>query len=895
MEKFDSFEISDSKCSIYSTTDQEKDLSDDPTKKITKLSNECLNEQNFLIKTSKQNMTLQIKKSTRHSLDFNISFWNELKKMPENTIKEQFHDLLLLCDLKTKATQKSLFTILTFGFNLVKSQENMGLSKLRSIIGKLIYLVNVNSDEICEGLKHKNEEKKIQLIENCFDIELSNIASFLLKFKADHKRGLLQDEHKALSVRIPIELAKALISDSGHVNVGIIDALMSRFLSPKKNLPFEKNIVFALNSIKRSSLLRQKIFFITEPYSQILPANDLIRITLGLPADTITTSIHAKKTALTALISHMRQSPASSCFASYLAIELLSTQLIKCLNDFCELLQKNNLSRIVNGGPKEFYFLMRTGKESTSQVIELDISGKIYSTNGLVCYSWEVPGLKAACSWLGFIDVKKTMQELSIEINNARVSEKTAISISRILKMIAKKALGDPLYNFSCAKLSFESQLHNPLLRVWENVMASMAEATEYGKITEALINSVTMSLDKLFGTNLILKRQIKRRVRDLLMKSVHFAYDTDIKNSKLASDGRSGRGAFVLYNKCGSSKHSDWKLIENAEDFRFFVSLIVHQSFTTIQNKEVLLSEIKKYIFTDNFLTDSLRFYDVSNTYYSDKELTQNIKELPHTPWKDRTGNNSTEVLRIYYDSTLPPIPFILDPRNATKLLLSLIDIGRKFPERLKQTLNEKPHTLTPLIIKNVHAFSMTFGSESFMRVLNSKKPADEWIRDNIINPGLEISNSKISDEAKKTLILFALHHAIPKNDKAGMDKFHEKINSINGDFTLTAFRNQLVSIIKEISNETYRPLKTVTQGIDFYIYKYAISAESQAKLQSANVQFADSNWDAKLHDVHFCFFFNPGSAKLEMWEVYEDGTGLYPLNQQDWITDKTWEIYQP
>lgn len=858
------------------------------TLKIMGLSKEVLEVQR---NNSKVISSLEIPKE----INSIATFWNILERMDEITLKEQLQDLLLLYDLKnSKENFNTSYSLLAFSFYLVKEKNSLGISKLRTIIGKLIYLVNKDLVKISLGLREKDEIGKIRYIESAFDNELQNIGCALSKFSLNHLNGMVQNEQKALSVRIPIEIAKALVSDTGYINIGIIDPLLNAFLCKTKNLPFAKNIVFALNNIKRSSSLRQKLHLIPAPFSQTLPANDLIRITLSLEANAITTHIDAKKTALAALISHMRQGPAGSCFASYLAIELLSKQLSRCLDDFCDLLHKNNISRLVGDEQKEFSFLMRTGKESTSKIISLDKYGKVYSEDAKSCYIWKIPGIVAACQAIGLTDSKKTLQTLSLELSLKMNKDLNRITISKLLKMIAQQVGIKSDYSFQCAKLGFESQLHNPLLRIWENVIASMAEATEHGKITDGMIHSVRLAFKKILS-NLHLKREVGKKIKENLKNSAHFAYDSDIKSHSISNDGRSARGAFILYNRCGSSDRSLWKHIESPDDFRTYISSIVFNSFTSLKNRELFFPQIKEFIINGSFLTECLSTYHIDNSQYSDAELIQKIKTLAHTPWKDKAGSSSNEVLRIYFESPEYPIPTILNPKNAATLFLDLIEIGRKFSDKMKQSFRENPSNLTPLIIKGIHACSMMFGHESLALAINSNSTSIEWITEKLINPGKIISNSKITESARLKLIRLVTNNTIPKNDTEGLEKFNLKIQAIPPNSTIKEFRNTLVTIIKEISKENYYPLKTIAQGIDFFIFKYVISEEDQNKIITSSIHFADSNWDAKLHDVHFCFMFNPGNGHLEMWEIYEDNTGAYPLSQEDWITKQTWMIYNP
>ncbi|HRD55379.1 MAG TPA: hypothetical protein PLC42_03175 [Parachlamydiaceae bacterium] len=865
------------------------------------------------------------------------AFWETFKAMQESPLKEQVQDIFFLYDLKKKKIKSSFHKILPFSFSLIKSgpsemmrysgdfalkgdkREKRGpsvglefktlslknssfltISDVRATLGKLIYLMGKDISKINNLLINKEQKEQIKLIDHLFEEELDKIEKDLNQFKQRHKICKIQDHNRALAARIPIELAKALISDSGTLNIGIIEPLMGKFLTTKRELPFEKNIAFILNYLKTSVLLRQKLHLIAAPFSLTSPASDLVRITLGLKANELVTALHAKKTALAALLSHMRQSPASSCFASYLAIEILSKDPIKCLSDFSELLLSNHLSREINGEKKEFSFLMRTGKESVSKKIQIDQDGKIYSENQEICHILEVPGIQAAVKSMGIKGKKRKLQEILFQFAKNQKSPIFSISCSKLLKAFAKRVPGDFTYNFNYAKLSFESELHNPLLRIFENTIASMAEGREHSKIKEMLIIAFTETILPLCGNDATFKQMLAKKIRYNLKESTYFAYDTDIKAKLIASDGKSERGAFILYQKSASPNIKDWQQIKTHEDFAAFALTIIRKSFIGISEKEQTVNEIKKFIQTDAFIIRCLQLYQKDNLKImeelgKEERCIENIKVFSHTPWCDKTGNNSSEVIKIYFNNDLLAPSVILNTKDTTKLLSILIDFAKKFPDQLNSELIKNPGLLSPLIIKDVHACSCMFGHPTFLRAVRSKIPSLQWLDENLIQVGKAVSDTKLSADERKKLLLLVSHHAINRQDPQVLQKFTEKTALIESDCTLFFFRNSLVQIIKEIHNSSYLPFKTIVNGIDFFIYKHILKEEIQKKLVGSAIHFADTNWHAGLHDIHFCFIFNPGSKNIEMWEVYENNEGLYPLCQEDWVKKQTWQVYNP
>lgn len=859
------------------------------------------------------------------------NFLSLVKAMPETPLKEQFQDILILYELKKRELKNETFLNIfsycsklnengpdkmpRFSNGIEKSQERelkkirtlsleitnwtpnnhyfLTVSQLREAIGKLIFLMNKNIVLTNQTLEKKTTQNQLEALNHLFDAELKKVELELSEFIRSHDKTKLQDKSKALSAKIPIELAKLLISESGYLNFGIIEPLMMRFLSPGRQYPYESHLAYVLNQLKKSGKLRQKIYSITAPFSQSDPSNDLIRITLEMKPNQLTTQVQAKKTILAALLSHMRQSPAGSCFASYLAIELLSKNLETCLDQFKELISKNSITRTIDGEKKEFSFIVRTGKESTSQKIQLDRDGKIFIDDKTSCYIWNVPGIRRACRSIGIRDIKHTLIETSQKILENHQEKYALISISKILKMIAVKPKGDSLYHFNLAKLSFESELHNPFLRIWENVIASMAEGRASSKLRESLLRGIVGSLEKFLDKEPHIKKDFIKSLEEFLTKSTYYAYDNDIKNKDLSIDGRSERGAFILYDKGTFYSLKEAMLIDSKEAFSIFISNLIKKVFIKIHFKEELLHELKKYVKSNEFIVQCLMNYHPDNQKLTEKNLIENMKQIPHTPWKDKTANNSLEVLKVFCDEKESMISHVFTPKSGKNLLYQFLEIGKRFSEPLKQQYTQNHHILSPLIIKSIHACSMMFGHESLMKAIKSKDEIDDWIEKNLVRPFKMISETKLKQDQKELLNNLVFMNTIPKNDKIGQQKFIEKVKMISQDLGLNAYRNQLVAIIREIHKETYRPISSIINGIDYFIYMHVISKENKKILDESIIHFADTNWSHGIHDVHFCFVFNPGSAKIEVWEIYENGEGLYPLVQEDWIIKQTWQIF--
>ena len=54
-----------------------------------------------------------------------------------------------------------------------------------------------------------------------------------------------------------------------------------------------------------------------------------------------------------------------------------------------------------------------------------------------------------------------------------------------------------------------------------------------------------------------------------------------------------------------------------------------------------------------------------------------------------------------------------------------------------------------------------------------------------------------------------------------------------------------------------------------------------------------ADANWGDGDHRVLMTMFVNPRTNEMELWQVNEDGTGASRMNQDDWVRNSDWAVF--
>lgn len=166
-----------------------------------------------------------------------------------------------------------------------------------------------------------------------------------------------------------------------------------------------------MTQLLESASLRRKISRVDQPDSQDSFSSDIIRITLGYPQNQVIQKVDAQRATLAALLSHMRQGFSGSCFASYLAIQLMKTDLKQCVEDFHSLLKNNHLCRKINEKSFYFDFTFRVAKDSCCQNICVTKNGLLKIDHQKVCFLWEAPGIQAAFLALGVENCREVLKK----------------------------------------------------------------------------------------------------------------------------------------------------------------------------------------------------------------------------------------------------------------------------------------------------------------------------------------------------------------------------------------------------------------------------------------------------------------------------------------------------
>lgn len=610
--------------------------------------------------------------------------------------------------LAKKLDKDSINEIMHFAFDLAHEKRTLA---------HLIFLLNQDPDAVFDSILL---EDTAQASEN-----------LKLKFHSYLKKNLN-----------PNVIAKLLFTDIGKINVDIIHDL----------LEFKTNshITYVLKTLQKSPNLRE----ILESIELTEKSNiEFIRICLDLPVNHPITSIHCKQAALKALLSNLRQLHDGPCFATSLAIEILSSRPDLAAKDLKQLIEKDEL--IKSGIP--------------------------------------IPHLK-----------------------------------------------------------KIEEDGIDPLLKIWENSLATMSEMGENGMIKKNILRSVMYAIQmKLTKLKISPSASIKKTLLHLhntLLSDVVLLYD---------------QGAFVFYYKNTR--------IDSAEKFQNFIK--------------------------SRFSNENGPLYDILMPYFGSKEFIQHTltkfhptRNPKYTPWMSCCGNDTKKVLDTYFETHLSVQK--ISQKRAEDRLKQIILLGQRLSFADKQEYLKNPRKLDSFRIVDHHACSLMLGHPSLMAAWTQQRPISEWIEKQVLTPGKRISDRLIDEETilrfQKKMEEEVLPKFIPKSRIAHYSKFFFRVPS---SLSVQEYRQRVYDHFQRIFAVHGPLVEKMARKIDTALYE-SLDEKIKKELEKSAVHFADSNFARGEKDIHFCFVVNPGTGKLEMWESDVDGKNLKSIRQDYWIQNQDWEV---
>lgn len=761
--------------------------------------------------------------------------WNKLHRIRNPLLAEILEDIKRSLNYRNRPINE----INALAAHCLWTAQNDPAS--REYLGFICFLCEYGYQELFKAFNEPDKTIRDVAVRFAFRKALYELLKPIIELESNHKKVNLQDPEKVSITLIPRFIAKAIISGPGICNVGILSKIKENF---NGGLPFHKHIQFVLSSLENQPCLRSKVRLIDKPCSPDAPTNDMIRMTVGLDDHADVTAWDAQVTALSALLTDLRQGRVGSCFATFLAILQLNSNLSKCLDDFRELISSGSLSKKMHDGRTNHYpALIEVGCHFRDKVFLVTKEAKLEND----AYLWESPGLLEACRYSAIAEPKKTLLR-TLQNLYRHVSETSYLALSPYV--LLKEALSREIpyrdtYLLKKGLLAFESQTNHLLLRIWETAIANMAESDSTGYTSHLMIEAVMKSLMLISSK----EKDFHKEFEEKLKERTKFLYDTSLKQRLILGNEDGYYGTFTLFDTQKNGDPTHWIKINTSDLFVEFVKDITQ---SCSQLKSDVKNKLRLLISSPAFILDVVANFRAN---FSDNDVSN--------PWMNAIGNDPMVVYKNYHEGKVLPLKLVIEMHHAEDLLYKIIEMMRRNSLKLQPHLYSETFFNIPLFINELHCCRADLRSPFLLAAMNDWRPPEVWASKTIYDACKEISEKTVTVEGYEALNAF-LCEAI---------KIPAGLNVM--DFRDAALKNK----------QGLDPVR-----LDWFIFHHILTVEERQKILFYAIPFIDSNWDDSGYHIHMGFIVNPGTGKIELWKIRSDGKAAVPIDQKPWVKDQNY-----
>lgn len=646
-------------------------------------------------------------------------------------------------------------------------------------------------------------------IKSDFDVTTQLEAHFDLQLKKITHKIQNSSEENELRLILAREASTLLITSKGHINYGLIPVIENFFDNHMQRNNFKINFVSFLEMLKSSEELRMQIADIPHPKKTNILGSDLIRSCLLMKPLKKIHSYHAKRCALMACLSYPRQGGVGNCFALAIAISLFSTSIEKCVGDFREILEYGYLKRYVEDKFVSFPILLRQPLFNVLKPLTSDIPSLLESKK-----------------------VHFVLEQVGLELPAILPEVKT---VDHLLTLLGPEAREK-------GRFLYESFFENPLLAVWINILASMAEGRSDGLIKSAIVKSCLIVAQE-HG----LDENEKEILRYSLIKRVYLHYDPSIMSINSSDES----GAFILYEK-----RKGYFRVDGSEKFQTFLK--------TVSTSQVIAEWAVK----------PATLARIVGLYYGRKQDDSTMEQmdlLRRTPWKTELGNDPNNLLATYDNTSIPSL-FHFQPKTVEELFHKIVSFWRAYKtidlSQNNQSNIRRQHS-------SIHIPTRIVSLHSFNLILNDKNMHDCLLGD----PETTLQNrKKLAIKLSEITVPLELYKRLKTYLLENYQQISPFIGAIPENATLAGLRDYLVTKFKD-------------EYIDRKIFEFLPEGiKSEMAMQA--IHFGDSNKQIDGKDIYYAFCYHPGSLKLSIFQQKESGELMSPLLNDDQNKLGNWEI---
>lgn len=792
---------------------------------------------------------------------------------------------LMQCDSKNEQCQAPQ-TVLELCKQI---RSNTQEDQVLKLLGIIAYFADNSSNQLLSMIDPNSYDQTIQKLEERFNSDM------LQERKALDNRCLFEAQTGMFQYdlvrgfHLPKVMAQVLITSSGFLNIGLGDYLQTVLFDKTKTLHYQETIAHAIQLLKEQTSLQNRLLQIQAPATPGYRSETIIRATLNLDPAVPVNNVHAKIVGLAAFFSKLHQGPIGSCFATNVGMEVQIQRPDKFLDDIAALLQNDKLVRTVDGKPRDIAYVLDATNDALTTAFEVDTEGNIASEVN-ICSSHSFVN---ACIQMGISEESSTsaIQQALATLAGTKSTLKT--TPLKIIETIARQHFRqDIMTKIDLGKVGFCAIDNSLVLRAWEELIAAMAEMRKHSYVRSQILKSVAGTLESVLKPTSTAEKRVNALFRNTFINTMNekldLRYDPSTsvdETSKVSSDGKSNfDAAFVLFNEAG-------KEVLTPDDFRNVIlediEIAGKSCATRVASDEKPLlqrtiNKVIEYVKTNAFLQQEIQNFDPDNRKLRDP--LANWEQLAGIPWRAQYGDDPMEVLDIYFNQSTPLEPLQFTPQNAQDLMMIVISIAKQLQQKLHYL--DQPIDETFAMESPQHAFEFIPEHPTMAAIVKDPRDARTFVTEYVQKQG-RIS-MPLTEDLRQAIITQAANCFKTNAEK---ERFYSKVEKINVYDTVNAFIEVILDIIKYLLPTALTEHKRNAEYlIRRTVLEHAVRTKSVEALKPFIVHFADTNWNDGDHNIHFCFF--PHEGRVYFGTVYDDGTNLQMMDQDEWVNNQQWSI---
>lgn len=758
----------------------------------------------------------------------------------------------------------------------------------REFIAKLIFLFKKDDKSALRVIETAQPSKEI---DNQVKLIIEKIKERLDTQKKVQQRVGIQDPDFTYRVSMHREIAESILLPSGRINIGLIPILKQSLLESENRMEWMNETGRVLAKLQESPELCDAITNAKKSNDPNALSNEIIRLSLHKSPDEPITDQDARLVILEGLFPP-RQGPVGNCFVICNAILMMVSILGRCIEDFIQLIECDELVRKGKGERYEYPFKMNIADEDSTNEFRLFSSSEVKPG----VFISDCLGIQSACIQLGIQDMKRACIGAAQKIfQGTRMSSKkvTIPEFIQVLVQFSPRSEGRDIL-IQRALLAFGARTHVPIQHAWLSALAGMDQYDPKSFLKSKIVNC----WEETFGTACKLVpsknqfEEIKKVFSQAIVQRLEVLYDECVRTDGLASDGRSTAGSYLYFRRDPGQNPSQAVQIN---DYRGLSSFTVHcfKAVDEIFEKKGISEEEKQgyqlvSLQVKRFAENADVFADAFFANYD--RATANKRETLQQKWNrfqkfGQIGGDNTNVFQREVGFPLPKADR-LNQHDAKGRFKAIVEFLREC-EKKDRFLESK----TPVEYEmdtDDHALNLKPQNETIAPFVTNDEDIGKLIDLRIGLPCCSVLNAEITSEQKHTLLVEGNRFVAKKVQKT----FADEAGKLS-DKTVQTYTKSVLDIVLALTPGSSEMKKgEITASFTNMVIDDVLSNEQKKVLKEHTVYIPDLNWEEGVSELFTGFVYSP-LGTFETVQIDEKKENLLAINQAESLHGP-WNLYK-